>query len=102
SEIKIKNYKSAVSELEKINNRLKPFASKITPAEFRENILSLIFNLDFPAILLNAPSDVVEYDSIAFNSFVKLIDEITGLIELEYGSDEKFSLHFYLNQIRTT
>ncbi|MBK9098128.1 MAG: exodeoxyribonuclease V subunit gamma [bacterium] len=102
SETKIKNYKSAFSELEKINSQLKPFALKLTPTEFRENILSLIFNLDLPAILLNAPSDVVEYDTIAFNSFVKLIDEITGLIELEYGSKEKFSLHFYLNQIRTT
>ena len=102
SDTRIKNYKSAVRELEKINNCLKPFASKLTPTEFRENILSLIFNLDFPSILLNAPSDVVEFDTIAFNSFVKLIDEITGLIELEYGSEEKFSLHFFLNQLRTT
>lgn len=102
SDKKIKNYKSALSGLEKIYNRLKPFASKLSPSEFRENILSLIFNLDFPVSLLNAPSEVVEYDTIAFNSFVKLIDEISGLIELEYGREEKFSLHFYLNQIRTT
>ncbi len=99
---KIQSYKTAISDLEKISSQLNPFSQKLTPIEFRENILSLIYSLDFPANLLKAPSEVVENDSIAFNSFIRVIDEITNLLKLEYGEEEKFSLHFYLNQLRTT
>jgi ATP-dependent helicase/nuclease subunit B len=101
-EIKIQSYKKAVDDLEKINSQLNPFRTKLTPDQFCENILSLIYRLDFPSTILNAASEVVENDAIAFNSFIKVIEEITNLIKLEYGSDEKFSLHFYLNQLRTT
>ena len=101
-EIKIQSYKKAVDDLEKINSQLNPFRTKLTPDQFCENILSLIYRLDFPSNILNAASEVVENDAIAFNSFIKVIEEITNLIKLEYGSDEKFSLHFYLNQLRTT
>ena len=102
SEEKIQSYKKAITDLEKIHSFIKPFAVKLTSDEFRKNILSLIYRLDFPANILNAPSDIVENDAIAFNSFIKVIDEITNLIQLEYGSEEKFPLHFYLNQLRTT
>lgn len=102
NEEKIISYKTAITNLEKINTQLKPFAEKLIPEEFRENILSLVYRLDFPANILNAPSEVVENDAIAFTSFIKVIDEITNLIKLEYGSEEKYSLHFYLNQLRTT
>ncbi len=99
---KLQSYKKAKSDLEKINSQLKPFAGKLTPEEFRENILALIYKLNLPSILLQAPSDVVENDAIAFNSFIKMLDEVTNLNKIEYGSEEKFSLHFYLNQLRTT
>ena len=99
---KLRSYKKAKSELEKINSLLKPFAAKLTPEEFRENILALIYRLDLSSILLQATSDVVENDAIAFNSFIKMLDEVANLNKLEYGSEEKFSLHFYLNQLRTT
>ena len=62
----------------------------------------MIFQLDFTANLLKSPSEVIENDAIAFNNFIKVIDEVTNLIKLEYGKEEKFPLHFYLNQLRTT
>ncbi len=99
---KLQSYKKAKSDLEKISSQLKPFAGKLTPEEFRENILALIYKLNLPTILLQASSDVVENDAIAFNSFIKMLDEVTNLNKIEYGSEEKFSLHFYLNQLRTT
>ena len=99
---KLQSYKKAKSDLEKINLQLKPFAGKLTPEEFHKNILALIYKLNLPAVLLQAPSDVVENDAIAFNSFIKMLDEVANLNKLEYGSEEKFSLHFYLNQLRTT
>ncbi len=102
SEVKIQSYRRAIRDVEKISSELKPFASKLTPGEFRENILSLVYRLDLPANLLKAPPEVVENDAIAFNTFAKVIDEVTNLIKLEYGSEEKFALHFYLNQLRTT
>ena len=99
---KLKSYKKAKSDLEKINSKLEPFAGKLNMEEFRENILALIYKLNLPAVLLQAPSDVVENDAIAFNSFIKMIDEVTNLNKLEYGNEEIFPLHFYLNQLRTT
>ena len=102
NEDKIQSYKTAIADLEKINSHTKSFAAKLTAGEFQDNILSLIYKLDFPVNLLKAPSEVVANDAIAFNSFIKVIDEITNLIKLEYGSQEKFPLHFFLNQLRTT
>lgn len=99
---KISSYKTAISDLKKISSYLEPFSTKLTVAEFREQILSMIFKLDFPASILNAPINVIENDAIAFDNFVKLINETTGLLNLEYGDKEKFSLHFYLNQLRTS
>jgi ATP-dependent helicase/nuclease subunit B len=99
---KLQSYKIAKADLEKINSQLRPFAGKLNPEEFRENLLAMIFKLDIPAILLQTTSEVIENDAIAFNSFIKMIDEVTNLNKLEYGIEEKFSLHFYLNQLRTT
>ena len=101
-EWRIQSYKKAIIDLKKINKLLERFFNKLTPDDFRENILFLIYNLDFPSSLLNASVDVAENDAIAFNTFIKVIDEVTNLIKLEYGSQEKFPLHFYLNQLRTT
>lgn len=97
----IQSYKKAIFDLKKINKLLEKFFNKLTPDDFRENIFSLIYNLDFPANLLNASADVVEKETIAFNSFIKIIDEVTNLTKLEFGNGEKFPLHFYLNQLRT-
>jgi ATP-dependent helicase/nuclease subunit B len=102
NKIKLRSYKTAINDLNKVATLLKPFRNKLTPGEFKENILSLIYKLDLPASLLKAPPEVVENDAIAFNTFIKVIDEITNLIMLEYGSKEKFPLHFYLSQLRTT
>lgn len=100
-EEKIETYKAAISDLEKINSLLKNFSHKLTPDEFRENILSLIYKLNFPAGLLKAPPEVVENDVIAFNSFLKILDEITDILKLEYGRQNKLTLHFYPKQLRT-
>jgi len=99
---KIETYKAAISDLEKINSLLENFSHKLTPAEARENILSLIYKLSFPANLLKAPPEVVENDVIAFNAFLKILDEITDILKLEYGNESKFTLHFFLRQLRTT
>jgi len=101
-EIKIRSYKTAIKDLTKITALLKPFRNKLTPGEFKENILLLVYKLDLPASLLKAPSEIVENDAIALNTFINVIDEVTNLIRLENGSEAKFPLHFYLNQLRTT
>ncbi len=102
NEENLHSYKKAKADLEKLDSELKPFAGKLTSDKFHENILALIYKLNIPKFLLQAPPDIVENDFIAFNTFLKILDEITNLNKLEYGSDEKFSLHFYLNQLRTT
>ena len=95
-------YKSTISDLEKISLLLENFSLKLTPAEFRENIISLINKLNFPVNFLKAPPEVVENDVIAFNAFLKILDEITEVLNLEFGSEKKFILHFFLSQLRTT
>ena len=99
---KLRTCKAALADLKKIDKQLKPFSGKLTPDEFRENLLKLIFNLNFTKILLQAQPDVVENDAIAFNKFIGVLDEITDLIKIENGSNKKFSLHYFLNQLRTT
>ena len=102
SEERIRSYRKALIDLNRINSELQNFSTKLTADEFRENLLSLIFKLKIHQILLQADSNVVENDSIALNTFIAVIDEVIDIIKLEYGSQEKFSLHFYLNQFRTT
>ena len=99
---KLEKYRNAKSDLERINSILKVFSANLTPDEFRKNIFSLIFGLNLPEKLLKAHLDEAENDIIAFNNFIRIIDEIADLIKLEYGEDEKHSLKFYLNQLRTT
>ena len=99
---KIETYKVAITDLKKISSLLRVFSAKLTPDEFKKNVLSLIYELNFPANLLKAPTEVVENDVIAFNTFLKILGEITNLLKLEFGSEIKFTLHFYLKQIRTT
>ena len=101
-EEKIEIYRAAITDLEKINSLLKNFSHRLTAAEFRENILSLIKALNFPANLLKAPHEIVENDVIAFNFFLKILEEITDILKLEHGEENKFTLHFLLKQIRTT
>ncbi len=99
---KLRSYKKAKSSLEKINSQLKPFTARLSPDEFKKNLLELIFKLNLPNVLLEAPAEIVENDAIGFNSFIKMLEEVTNLNILEHGVDEKFSLHYYLNQLRTT
>jgi ATP-dependent helicase/nuclease subunit B len=99
---KIKSYKSAIADLERINTELKPFSTKLTPDEFRKEILSLITHLNFPVKLLKSTPEVIENDVIASNTFLKILEEITELLKIEYGVENKFTLHFYLKQLRTT
>ncbi|MEJ2103334.1 MAG: exodeoxyribonuclease V subunit gamma [Ignavibacteriaceae bacterium] len=99
---RIENYKAAINDLKKINSLLNSFYSKLTPDEFRENILALISGLNFPVNLLKSTHEIIESDVMAFNAFLQILEEITDLLKLEFGKEKKFSLHFYLKQLRTT
>jgi ATP-dependent helicase/nuclease subunit B len=98
---RIENYKQAENDLKKINTFLQPFFHKLNPAEFSQNVLSLIFQLNFPVRILKAPAEVVEKDLKALNTFINSLIELTGILELEHGKDLKFDLKYYLNQLRT-
>jgi ATP-dependent helicase/nuclease subunit B len=99
---RIEQYRRVKDDLEKINSNLKEFSARLTADEFRKNISSLIFSLNLPEKLLDAHSEESENNIIAFNNFIRIVDEIANLIKLEYGEDDKHSLKFYLNQLRTT
>ncbi|MBT8380296.1 MAG: exodeoxyribonuclease V subunit gamma [Ignavibacteria bacterium] len=97
----IKNCLQAEKEIQKIKSMLVPFDKKLSPQQFLNEILSLIFGLNFPATILNGQNDVVEKDLKALNTFINSLREFTEILELESEKEIKYDLSFYLNQIRT-
>jgi ATP-dependent helicase/nuclease subunit B len=98
---KIASYKQAEKEIQKIKVLLQSFDQKLQPREFTQKLLSLIFQLDFPAKILNASQDMVEKDLKALNTFLTSLKELTEILELESEREVKYDLKFYLNQLKT-
>ena len=98
---KIEGYKQAEKDIHKIKVLLQPFDQKLQPREFTQNLLSIIFQLNFPAKILNASQDIVEKDLKALNTFITSLKELTDILELESEGEVKYDLRFYLNQLKT-
>lgn len=98
---KIQSYKQAENNIQKIKTLLQSFSQKLNPQEFTQHLLSLMFQLNFPAKILNGSQDIVEKDLKALNNFISSLKEFTQILELESGKESKFDLKFYLNQIKT-
>ena len=94
-------YKKAIEDIKRINRLLNPFREKQTLSEFNEVLKKLIFTLGFSNRLVNDHSDYIEKNVKAVTVFIETIDELFVLLIDEYGSDKKFSLSFFLDQIKT-
>jgi ATP-dependent helicase/nuclease subunit B len=94
-------YNKALSSLKKLHSYLKPFGEKLTVKEFRTSLLDLIFRLGISTNILNDNGAIVEKNIKALDTFIETIDEILDLLEEEYTPQKKFSLKFFLNQVRT-
>jgi ATP-dependent helicase/nuclease subunit B len=98
---KIESYKGAEKDIQAIKEILRPFDQKLQPKEFKQHLLSLIFQLNFPGKILNSSQDIVEKDLKALNTFITSLNELTEILELEIEGEVKYDLRFYLNQLKT-
>ncbi len=98
---KIERYKQAEKDIQKVKELLEPFSTILTPQEFLQQILSLIFQLNYPGKILNGSQDIVEKDLKALNTFINSLKEFTQILELERGKKINYDLKFYLNQLKT-
>ena len=101
-------YKKALQDIHKLEEQLDFFNRKMTLNEFEKNFLALIFSFNLHEKIINNDSDgfrngneTIEKNIKAVTVFIETVKEILNLFEIEYPENEKFSLKFYLNNIRT-
>jgi ATP-dependent helicase/nuclease subunit B len=80
---------------------LKPFREKKTTAEFKYELRKLIYSLDLPYRIVNDHPDYIEKNVKAVTVFLETLDDVFDLIADENGADKKFSLGYFLSQIKT-
>jgi len=97
----IKTYQTALKSITKIQDILKPFEEKLTIEEFFEKLELAVYNLDIPLNVLKF-SPEKEKDIKALTTFIETLKEVFNLLILQYGGEKKFSISFFLDQIRTS
>ena len=95
------NYQKALDDIVTIHSLLIPFEKKMSMNEFYQNLRELIHKLRIHINILNGVEDPVEQDVKALSTFINSTKELISLLEAEYGTDKKFPLKFYLNELRT-
>lgn len=93
--------KQALDDLSKIEGVLKPFKQKLAPSEFYKTLLKFITKSNLSLSVLEGHPDYREEDIASLKTFTETIEEILLLIERENNHEKKYSLSFYLDQIKT-
>ncbi len=97
-----KIYTKALSDIRTIAEMLTPFEGKISIPEFHKRLFDLIYQSQLPLKLLRTGSnDSAEKNIRGFAEFLDTVTEIFRLLEEEFGSDQKFALSFFTDQLRT-
>jgi len=96
-----KIYSNALQDIEKLYRYLKPFDKKMTLIEFYDKLTELVFKMELPAVLINNSGNGIEENIKSLSVFLNTLKEIISLLEKEYGKENRFSLKFFLNNIRT-
>lgn len=96
------SYLKAKEDIRQIAEILEPFTVKLSIKDFRTNLNNLIVKLGIIPKALNDHSDYTEKNIRALTSFVQTINNLFELLEIEFGSDSKFGLSFYLKNIKAS
>ncbi|MEW6507806.1 MAG: PD-(D/E)XK nuclease family protein [Bacteroidota bacterium] len=97
---KLLSYKSALNAITKLETILKPFESKLTIPDFQKTLFAFISRTNIITKLLTVPVNAEE-NTRSFATFIDTLNEIFDLLSEEHGSNKKFQLHFFMDQIRT-
>jgi len=93
-------YRKALEDIESINEFLNPFTMKLTLREFLKKLKTLVNEIGLPLKLLDIGGK--EEENIkSVTVFLDTISEVFKLMELEYSAEQKFTLDFFLDKIRT-
>ncbi|MCX7797677.1 MAG: exodeoxyribonuclease V subunit gamma [Melioribacter sp.] len=99
-EEKLNALQKALIDIKKIINILEPFEKKQTIKEFKETLFKFIIETKLHLTLLSITYNQEE-NIRGLNKFIETVSEVLDLLEEEKGKDKKFTLDFFLNQIRT-
>ncbi|MCX6170378.1 MAG: exodeoxyribonuclease V subunit gamma [Ignavibacteriales bacterium] len=94
------SYTKALNDIRSISELLKPFEEKLTISEFQERLNDFIVESKLPLKLLGTEIDE-EKNIRAFTDFIETTSEVFGLLKKEYTDGKKFTIDFFMNQIRT-
>ncbi|MFZ1517897.1 MAG: PD-(D/E)XK nuclease family protein [Ignavibacteriaceae bacterium] len=94
-------YIKAKDDIENIFKVLTPFKENKNILDFRDDLIKLVFTLDLPKLIINDHPEYIEKNVKAVTVFLETINELFNLLALEYGVEKKFSLSFFLSQIKT-
>ncbi len=86
--------------VEYIAKTLDPFRGEFSPAEFRKQTKKLISGFNFISVMRSFST--IEAGKVlgAVSGFLETLDEVTALLELEYGKDIRKRLSFYLKNLQ--
>ena len=94
------SYSKALKDIKRISELLKPFEGKLTITEFQERLNDFIVKSKLPLKLLEMGNDE-EKNIRAFTDFIETTTEVFGLLKKEYDDERKFTIDFFVDQIRT-
>lgn len=107
AERKSASYKKALRDIKNLSALLQPFEKKhsggkaeLTIKEFTEKFSEFIYSSQLPFKLLQIKENSEE-NIRGFTEFLETVNEVFELLEEEYGSEKKYDLKFFMEQIRT-
>lgn len=107
AERKSASYRKALNDIKNLDTLLQPFEKKhsagrtdFTIKEFTEKFSGFIYNSELPLKLLKIKENREE-NIRGFTEFLETVNEVFELLEEEYGSEKKFDLKFFMEQLRT-
>ncbi|MBK8943826.1 MAG: PD-(D/E)XK nuclease family protein [Ignavibacteriae bacterium] len=97
----IQNYNKALTDIKKIDAILYSLRKKNTIDEFLQNFNKVLLHLKLPCTVLEDSNGKEEEHIKALTVLVKTLSEVLFLVKKEEEIEKKYSLSFYLEQIRT-
>jgi len=95
------NYQKALEDIDSIYYRLKPFRKPMNFKEFYNQLINLIFEMGYPSKIIEGRNENVEKDVKALTTLLNNLEELGLLFEIEHGSDKKFPIKSFINQLKT-